>query len=132
MSDHPSLTTESLHRLMPFAQTLGIELIVAVPAEVRCRLPWQRRLEGAGVGLHGGASMGLADAAGGICAAINLPDGATGTTTIESKTNFLRGVRSGDVEAVSRPLHKGRSVIVIETDLINDGRLARRLAERFP
>ncbi|HEX3392346.1 MAG TPA: PaaI family thioesterase, partial [Solirubrobacteraceae bacterium] len=90
MSDHPSLTTESLHRLMPFAETLGIELIVAAPAEVRCRLPWQQRLEGAGVGLHGGASMGLADAAGGICAALNLPDGATGTTTIESKTNFLR------------------------------------------
>ncbi|HVA18653.1 MAG TPA: PaaI family thioesterase [Solirubrobacteraceae bacterium] len=130
MSDHPSLTTESLHRLMPFAQTLGIELIVAAPAEVRCRLPWQQRLEGAGVGLHGGASMGLADAAGGICAALNLPDGATGTTTIESKTNFLRAIRSGTIEAISRPLHTGRSVIVIETDLMDhESRLAARVTQ---
>lgn len=115
---------------MPFAQTLGIELIVAAPEEVRCRLPWQRQLEGAGVGLHGGATMGLADATGGICAALNLPDGATGTTTIESKTNFMRAVRSGGLEAVSRPLHKGRSVIVIETDLIDhEGRLAARVTQ---
>lgn len=115
---------------MPFAQTLGVELVVATPAEVRCRLPWQERLEGAGVGLHGGATMSLADAAGGICAALNLPDGATGTTTIESKTNFLRAIRSGTIEAVSQPLHKGRSVIVIETDLIDhDGRLAARVTQ---
>jgi 1,4-dihydroxy-2-naphthoyl-CoA hydrolase len=87
---------------MPFAQTLGIELIVAAPAEVRCRLPWQERLEGAGVGLHGGASMGLADATGGFCAALNLPDGATGTTTIESKTNFLRAIRAGAGRPASR------------------------------
>lgn len=117
MSDKPALTTESLHQLVPFARTLGIELIAATPAEVRCRLPWQQQLEGAGVGLHGGATMGLADAAGGICAALNLPDGATGTTTIESKTNFLRAIRSGTIKAASRPLHTGRSVIVVETDV---------------
>jgi 1,4-dihydroxy-2-naphthoyl-CoA hydrolase len=82
------------------------------------------------VGMHGGAIMGLADSSGGICAFLNLPDGATRTTTIESKTNFLRTVRSGDLEATSRPLHKGRSVIVIETDLMNhEGRLAARVTQ---
>lgn len=130
MSNASGLTTESLHRLMPFAKTLGVELVAATPEEVRCGLQWQQELEGAGVGLHGGALMGLADAAGGICAALNLPDGAIGTTTIESKTNFLRAVRSGDLEAASRPLRQGRSVIVIETDLIDhEGRLAARVTQ---
>jgi uncharacterized protein (TIGR00369 family) len=36
---------------------------------------------------------------------------------VESKTNFLRGVRDGYVEAVSRPLHVGRTVVVVETDV---------------
>ncbi len=115
---------------MPFARTLGLELITNRPDEVRCRLDWSDALEGAGVGLHGGAIMALADSGGGICAALNLPEGATGTTTIESKTNFLRAVRSGGVEAVSRPLRAGRSVIVVETDVIDaEGRLVARVTQ---
>jgi 1,4-dihydroxy-2-naphthoyl-CoA hydrolase len=128
--DETGLTTPSLHQLMPFARTLGIELLAATPDQVHCRLRWSEGLEGAGVGLHGGAIMGLADTGGGICAALNLPAGATGTTTIESKTNFLRAIRSGTIEAVSRPLHKGRSVIVVETDVTDaEHRLAARVTQ---
>lgn len=47
-----------------------------------------------------------------------LPLGAAGTTTIESKTNFLRAVTDGHVDAISRPLHRGRTIIVVETDLV--------------
>jgi 1,4-dihydroxy-2-naphthoyl-CoA hydrolase len=61
--------------------------------------------------------MSLADAAGAYCAFLNLPGGATGTATIESKTNFFRAVRDGHVDAISRPLHRGRTTIVVETDL---------------
>jgi 1,4-dihydroxy-2-naphthoyl-CoA hydrolase len=115
---------------MPFAKTLGIQLLEASPAEVRCMIEWSDELEGAGVGLHGGAIMGLADACGGICAFLNLPQGATGTTTIESKTNFLRAVRSGRVEAISRPLHVGRSVVVVETDVTDaEGRRVARVTQ---
>ena len=49
------------------------------------------------------------------------PKGARGTTTVESKTNFLRGVREGYIEAVSRPLHIGRTVVVVETDVRDPG-----------
>ena len=65
--------------------------------------------------------MGLADNVGGFCAFLNLPDGANGTATIESKTNFFAPVRKGWVEAVSRPLHAGRSTIVVDTDLYDAG-----------
>ena len=47
---------------------------------------------------------------------LNLPAGGR-TTTIESKTNFFGAVREGEVRARSRPLHRGKSTIVVETDL---------------
>ncbi len=105
---------------MPFAGVLGVEVVDAGPEEVRARLAWEERLCTAGGMLHGGALMALADAAGGFCAFLNLPDGAAGTATIESKTNFFRAVREGYVHARSRPLHRGRTTIVVETDLFDD------------
>ncbi len=51
---------------------------------------------------------------------MNLPDGA-GTTTIESKTHFLRAVREGTAVATARPLHLGRSLIVVETEVSDAG-----------
>ena len=74
---------------------------------------------GSGI-LHGGVLMGLADAVGGYCAYLNLPPTAGGTATIESKTNFLRPVRSGSVRATARPLQVGRTVIVIDTEMHDD------------
>ena len=69
--------------------------------------------------LHGGALMTLADSLGGLCAYLNLPDGAA-TATISSSTNFLRPVRGGEVHGTSRPVHTGRSVIVVQTELRDD------------
>ena len=109
--------TAQARATMPFAETLGLELLAAAPGEVRARLAWAERLCTAGGILHGGALMSLADAAGAYCAFLNLPEGAGGTATIESKTNFFRAVREGHVEATSRPLHVGRTTIVVETDL---------------
>ena len=101
---------------MPFARHLGIELAEADRNEVRARLAWAEHLCTSGGVLHGGVVMALADTAGALCAFLNLPEG-TLTSTIESKTNFFRGVREGTVEAVARPLHVGRSTIVVQTDL---------------
>ena len=112
----PALT-ELARASMPLAKTLGLEMIAATPEEVQARLPWEERLCTAGGILHGGALMSLADAAGAYCAFLNLPEGSTGTATIESKTNFFRAVRDGHVVATSRPLHRGRTTIVVETDL---------------
>jgi 1,4-dihydroxy-2-naphthoyl-CoA hydrolase len=101
---------------MPFAESIGVELGAAGADEVRGRLPWApERCTADGV-LHGGALMTLADTLGAICAFLNLPEGAS-TATIESKTNFFRGVRDGHVDAVSRPRHVGRSSIVVQTEL---------------
>jgi uncharacterized protein (TIGR00369 family) len=63
--------------------------------------------------------MTLADSLGGVCAFLNLPEGAK-TSTIESKTNFFRSLRSGTLHGESRPLHVGRTTIVVVTDLVDD------------
>jgi 1,4-dihydroxy-2-naphthoyl-CoA hydrolase len=101
---------------MPFAAGLGVAVSAAGKEEVRGRLDWAPERCTAGGVLHGGALMGLADSLGAICAFLNLPEGAS-TATIESKTNFFRAVRGGHVDAVSRPLHVGRTSIVVQTEL---------------
>jgi 1,4-dihydroxy-2-naphthoyl-CoA hydrolase len=122
--------TEAARASMPLAATLGVEVLAAAPDEVRLRLPWEERLCTAGGILHGGVLMSLADTGGAYCAFLNLPEGAGGTATIESKTNFLRAVPSGHVIAESRPLHVGRTTIVVETDLWDDrGRRVARVTQ---
>ena len=116
-----------MHDAMPFMKLLDIETVTNTAAEVRLRMPWREELCTTLGIMHGGAIMSLADTAGAMCAFLNLPEGAGGTTTIESKTNFLRAVRDGVVEAVATPLHAGRKVIVVETDVLDDAgkRVAR-------
>jgi len=115
---------------MPFGALLGIEAVDASPEEVRLRLVWRAELCTAGGLMHGGALMALADSAGGVCAFLNLPDGATATATISSSTSFLRPVRDGYVEAVSRPLNVGRTVIAVETDVVDaSGRAVARVVQ---
>ena len=120
------MDADDLLRSMPFATGLGIELDAAQPAEVRGRLAWSPERCTAGGLLHGGALIALADSLGGICAYLNLPSGAQ-TATISSATSFMRGVREGQVTAIARPLHAGRKVIVVQTELLDDA--GRRVAQ---
>ncbi|HYF26843.1 MAG TPA: PaaI family thioesterase [Baekduia sp.] len=121
---------QALWASMPFIELLGAELVAAGPQEVRGRVAWDpARCTDGGV-LHGGLLMALADSTGALCAFLNLPDDRHATTTIESKTNFLRAVRGGDVTATSRPLHAGRRVAVVETELCDeDGRLVAKVTQ---
>jgi len=119
-----------LNAVMPFGALLGVELDSASAEEVRGGLAWAPERCTAGGIMHGGALMGLADSLGGLCAYLNLPAGGTTTATVESKTNFFRAVKEGRVSAVSRPLHVGRSFIVVETDLHDgEGRHVARVTQ---
>jgi uncharacterized protein (TIGR00369 family) len=125
----PELTAQ-VAAAAPFSALLGLEMVAAAPQEVRARLAWSEERCTAGGLMHGGALMGFADNVGGFCAFLNLPDGAGGTATIESKTNFFGPVRSGYVHSVSRPLHTGRRTIVVDTELFDDtGRLVARVTQ---
>lgn len=115
----------ALLAMMPFAVACGVEVSSATAEEVRGGLDWAAERCTAGGVMHGGALMALADTLGAVCAFLNLPAGA-GTSTIESKTNFFRGLRSGRASARSTPLHVGRTTIVVQTDIrdADDRRLA--------
>ena len=117
MSELPEIT-ELVNAQMPLGATLGIRMFGDAD-EVDATIDWAPGLCTAAGVLHGGVLMSLADAAGGVCAFLNLPAGATGTATIESKTNFLGAVREGTVVARSRPLHIGKTTIVVETDVFD-------------
>ncbi len=104
---------------MPFSSLLGVRPTRLSREEVCGRMDWAPELCTLGGVLHGGALMTLADSLGAMCALLNLPEGA-GTSTIESKTNFFRAVRGGGVDGTSRPLHVGRTTIVVQTDLRDD------------
>jgi 1,4-dihydroxy-2-naphthoyl-CoA hydrolase len=120
MTREISLDTKQLHGLVPFSASLGARLSDARPSAVRAQMDWREDLCTAGGVLHGGALMSLADTAGAVCAYLNLPEDADGTTTIESKTNLLAAVRAGTVTATATPLHVGGSLIVVETELRSD------------
>lgn len=127
MADDP---TTFAHDAMPFTAVLGVEVLEATPDLVRARVAWDPTRCTAGGMLHGGVLMGLADSCGGFAAFLNLPEGSTGTTTLESKTNLFKAVRSGHVTAESRPLHRGRSTFVVDTVLRDDdGALVARTTQ---
>ena len=120
---------DQLIGLMPFAAKLGITLESAEPEQVVGRMAWAQDLCTTGGVLHGGVLMSMADSLGGLCAFLNLPEGAS-TATISSSANFLRAVRGGHLTGTAHPVHTGRSVIVVQTELRDDeGRLAAQVTQ---
>jgi 1,4-dihydroxy-2-naphthoyl-CoA hydrolase len=122
------LDTATIRALMPLTAHLGLELVDASPEQVVVTMAWAPELCTAGGALHGGALMALADSVGGTVAFLNLPAGAT-TSTISSSSVFLRGVREGVVTATGRLVHRGRSTIVVETELVAGGRPVARTTQ---
>ncbi len=118
--------TTTVREAMPLAALLGFEAVKGGPDGVTLRGSWsEERCTAAGV-LHGGYLMALADSAAATLAFLNLPPGAT-TSTIEAKTNFLAAVREGVVTARSGLVHKGRTTMVVQTDVTDAaGRLVSR------
>jgi uncharacterized protein (TIGR00369 family) len=128
MAEIPS--PAQIRDLMPFAALIGVELLEAGPELVRGYMAWSPERCTTGGVMHGGAMMALADTCGGVCAFLNLPEGAQGTATIDSRTNFLRAVRDGAITASTRPLHAGRTLIVLETEIAReDGSLAAKVTQ---
>lgn len=127
--DYDEKATEFIRSSMPLCATLDLRAVRMGPEEVVLALDWRADLCTANGMLHGGTLMALADAAGGACAFSNLPAHATGTSTIESKTNFLGAVTDGTVLATARPLHVGGSTIVVETELRHGPRLVGKTTQ---
>jgi 1,4-dihydroxy-2-naphthoyl-CoA hydrolase len=122
MADSMALVERVLGQMFP--KVLGMKLLEAGPERVRAELVVTAEICTTGQTLHGGAIMTLADFLGASGTFLNLPAGA-GTTTLESKTNFISPARVGDkVTAICEPVHKGKSTQVWRTTITReDGRL---------
>ena len=102
--------------MMPLAGTLGVEIDKAGKDGVAGRLAVRPDICTAGHIVHGGAIMAFADCLGAVGAFLTLPEGASGTTTIESKTNFLGAGPEGSVlVGEATPVKIGKRVSVWQT-----------------
>ncbi len=113
-----------LNEMQPLAKLLGVEIVEATKAKVVGRLKVRPEICTTFDTLHGGAIMAFADTLGATGAFLNLPPGA-GTTTMESKTNFVGSAKVGStVTAESTPVHIGRSTSIWTTRITReDGKL---------
>src|SRR3979490_819287 len=94
---------------MPFAELKGVKFIEAGKDRVVAQMLVRPDLCTLRHTIHGGAVMAFADSVGAAATVINLPEDANGTTTIESKTNFIGGAKEGStVIATATPVHRGR------------------------
>ena len=100
---------------LPFAELLGIEFIEAAAERVLAEMTVRDEFCTRPAVLHGGAIMAFADTLGAAGTILNLPAGA-GTTTIESKTNFLGPAPVGSIIiGTATPVHRGRRTQVWQT-----------------
>ena len=91
---------------------LGIVITHCSADELRAELAVRTELMAPNGFLHAGAVVTLADTLCGYGCVANLPDGATGFTTVELKSNHLGTARQGLLDAVARPVHRGRTTQV--------------------
>ena len=113
--------SEHIRKHIPFAGLLGIDILAYERDRIEARMLVRPDMCNPMKGLHGGAAMSLADTLGAMGASINLPEGANGTTTLESKTNFIGVAREGEtVSAVCTPLHRGRRTSIWQTTITSE------------
>jgi uncharacterized protein (TIGR00369 family) len=91
---------------------IGIEVDEIEVGRVRMHLPLREELLAPNGYLHAGTVVALADSACGYGCIASLPDGASGFTTIELKTNFLGTALSGTLTCESKRIHGGRTTQV--------------------
>jgi 1,4-dihydroxy-2-naphthoyl-CoA hydrolase len=110
---------------MPFAELKGVTFTAADTERVVARMQVRADLCTLNNTIHGGAIMAFADSVGAAATVINLPEDAKGTTTLESKTNFIGGANEGaTVIATATPVHRGRRTQVWQTRIeTEDGKL---------
>lgn len=112
--------TAFIHGQMPFAAFIKLQFVEASAARAIGVVAWEPEKTTSGGALHGGYLMACVDTVGALVAFHNLPAGAKGTTTIESKTNFFRAARSGTLQIRALPVHIGKTTVVVQTDVLDE------------
>jgi uncharacterized protein (TIGR00369 family) len=91
---------------------LGIVVGQVSASEVRAELPVRPALMAPNGFLHAGSIVALADTCAGYGCLASLPEGATGFTTLELKSNHLGTARDGTLDCAATAAHRGRTTQV--------------------
>ena len=91
---------------------LGIVCTNAGPGEIHLQLQVRPDLMAPNGYLHAATVVALADTSTGYGCFSNLPEGATGFTTVELKSNHVGTARDGTIKSVAKPVHRGRNTQV--------------------
>jgi len=102
-----------------FIEALGIVFTETSKTRIRAEMTAEPMHTNGADAVHGGIYMAFADTLGARGAIMNLPDGCV-TSTLESKTNFLRGARPGKLFGEATPVHVGRTTQVWQTVVTNE------------
>ena len=103
----------------PVASLIGFTLTEVEPGRAVITLDAAGRHANPMGTVHGGVLCDIADAAMGMAYAATLDEGET-FTTLELKINFLKPVRTGRLVATGRVVKGGRTVALIECDVLDD------------
>lgn len=106
---------------------MGLELIEIGEKSARMRCAIQSFHLAPNGYLHAGTVITLADTAAGYGCVGNFPEGATGFTTIELKSNFTGTLLEGAMLAEARMIHGGRTTQVWDVE-VSDEATGRKLA----
>jgi uncharacterized protein (TIGR00369 family) len=115
----------------PLLEFIGIDIDHLSEEKAILILPLRREfLQGAGV-VGGGILATLADEAMGHIVAANLTDEQT-AATIEMNITYLKSVTSGEIRAEASLVKKGRSIISLQSDILNEsGELVAKASGSF-
>lgn len=91
---------------------LGIVITQVAPQALRAEMPVQPFLMAPNGFLHAGSVITLADTTAGYGCMVNLPEGASGFTTVELKSNHMGTAHAGTIECVATPVHLGKTTQV--------------------
>jgi 1,4-dihydroxy-2-naphthoyl-CoA hydrolase len=102
-----------------FPGLLGIRMTAVGDSEVRAEMEVTKLHLAPNGYLHAGSVVSLADTSCGNGCIANLPEGASGFTTIELKSNHLGTVQEGIIECVATPEHIGRTTQVWDATVLS-------------
>jgi 1,4-dihydroxy-2-naphthoyl-CoA hydrolase len=116
------ITPELLNRWSPntMAETIGIEFTAVGPDYIEAKMPVDHRTHQPLGLLHGGASVALAETMGSIAAMCCLDETKQYCVGLDINANHVRGVKSGYVTGVTRPIHIGKKTHVWEIKISNE------------
>jgi 1,4-dihydroxy-2-naphthoyl-CoA hydrolase len=100
---------------------LGVVFEKVEPTEVVAKVAVRKAVMAPNGYLHAGTVVTLADTCCGYGTFASLPEGASGFTTIELKSNFFGSAREGTIVCIARPLHQGRTTQVWDAIVTPEG-----------